>query len=91
MNSRDTVVRALSKILDANEVYEILDAVEEGMLSTMLSVIVERYSDRGGRKILRKLVEALETEDPSLARRLEAVAKKRPATNNYMRGPGGRG
>jgi len=77
MNAREEIIKALSRIVDLNDVYSILEAVEMNMLNGIIEEIVKRYNDRDGRKIISRLVEIVESENPVLAERIKNILKRR--------------
>ncbi|MEM2149837.1 MAG: hypothetical protein QXO46_08220 [Nitrososphaerota archaeon] len=77
MNAREEIIKALSRIVDLNDVYSILEAVEMNMLNGIIEEIVKMYNDRDGRKIISRLVEIVESENPVLAERIKNILKRR--------------
>ncbi|MEM3952623.1 MAG: hypothetical protein QXP74_04370 [Nitrososphaerota archaeon] len=77
MNAREEIIKALSRIVDVNDVYSILEAVEMNMINGIIEEIVKRYNDRDGRKIISRLVEIVESENPVLAERIKNILKRR--------------
>jgi len=77
MNAREEIIKALSKIVDVNDVYSILEAVEMNMLNGIIEEIVKRYNDRDGRKIISRLVEIVELENPALAAKIKSILRRR--------------
>ena len=47
------------------------------MLNGIIEEIVKMYNDRDGRKIISRLVEIVESENPVLAERIKNILKRR--------------
>lgn len=77
MNSRARIVRALSKVIDVNEVDEIIMEVDFNFLESLLEVLRDKYQGRS-RLILKKMIEALMEEDPVLAEKVKKALERRP-------------
>ncbi|MEM2216584.1 MAG: hypothetical protein QXP57_08495 [Nitrososphaerota archaeon] len=77
MNAREEIIKALSRIVDVNDVYSILEAVEMNMLNGIIEEIVKKYNDGDGRKIISRLVEIVESKNPVLAERIKNILKRR--------------
>jgi len=84
MNAREEIIKALSKIVDVNDVYSILEAVEMNMLNGIIEEIVKRYNDRDGRKIISRLVEIVELENPALAAKIKSILRRRKHGGLYQ-------
>lgn len=66
------LARALSKVVDGNEVGVLLVEAERGVLENLVEAMKRRYGDNW-RKLASKLADYLEVEDPMLAGRLRKI------------------
>ncbi|MEM4613762.1 MAG: hypothetical protein QXJ56_07385 [Ignisphaera sp.] len=54
------------------------------MINGIIEEIVKRYNDRDGRKIISRLVEIVESENPVLAERIKNILKRRKHGSIYQ-------
>jgi hypothetical protein len=73
---KQVVARALSKVVDPNEALIMVEeASDRRFLENLVYLIKDRYQGES-MKILRRLEEALEIRDPTLAEKLRRVYKR---------------
>jgi hypothetical protein len=73
---KQAVARALAKVIDGNEAILIVEeASDRRFLENLVYLIKDRYQGES-MKILRRLEEALEIRDPTLAEKLRRAYKR---------------
>lgn len=73
---KQAVARALAKVIDGNEAILIVEeASDRRFLENLVYLIRDRYQGES-MKILRRLEEALEIRDPTLAEKLRRVYRR---------------